>query len=59
MPPSPTGPDDPLRVLAMVAHELRSPLAGITGMLITAVGGHHRDADHVAAAQQAARPVRA
>src|SRR6266545_2327766 len=35
MPPSPTGPDDPLRVLAMVAHELRSPLAGITGMLIT------------------------
>ncbi len=35
MPPSPTGPDDPLRVLAMVAHELRSPLAGITGTLAT------------------------
>jgi len=35
MPPSPTGPDDPLRVLAMVAHELRTPLAGITGMLVT------------------------
>src|SRR6266566_3333934 len=30
-----TGPDDALRVLAMVAHELRSPLAGITGTLAT------------------------
>jgi two-component system OmpR family sensor kinase len=30
-----TGPDDTLRVLAMVAHELRSPLAGITGTLAT------------------------
>jgi two-component system, OmpR family, sensor kinase len=29
------GPDDALRVLAMVAHELRSPLAGITGTLAT------------------------
>jgi signal transduction histidine kinase len=36
MPPSrPTGPDGTLRVLAMVAHELRSPLAGIIGTLIT------------------------
>lgn len=34
-PPSATGPEDPLRVLAMVAHELRSPLAGITGTLAT------------------------
>src|SRR6266536_2014349 len=30
-----TGPDEVLRVLAMVAHELRSPLAGITGTLAT------------------------
>jgi signal transduction histidine kinase len=36
MPPSrATGPAGTLRVLAMVAHELRSPLAGITGTLAT------------------------
>jgi signal transduction histidine kinase len=33
--PRATGPDGTLRVLAMVAHELRSPLAGVTGTLAT------------------------